>query len=115
LLEIDRRIRAAVLELHGVAPAEGARAGPELPFEVLEAPVLAARAIAALVRPRHLELLEGVAPEVEAQHRRADPLESAGQDLQRLGRLEARDDRGRRPEHADRVARRAGARRRRVL
>ena len=91
------------------------RARAEIAVQVLERAMLAARAVALVVGAGDLELPHAVRPEVEAQHRRRNALEVAGQDLERLGGFEARDDLRGRSEHADRVAGRAGAGRRRLL
>src|SRR5690606_31655678 len=106
-LEIDAFRIALLAQLHGIAAAQRRGTGAQAAIEILELAVLAARTVALLVRGRDLELLEQVAPEIERQHRRRDALEVAGQDLERLGDLEVRDDRGRGPDHADRVAGRA--------
>src|SRR5690606_7507377 len=64
-LEVDAFRVALLAQLHGVAAAERRRARAEAAVEILELAVLAARAVALLVRGRDLELLEHVAPEVE--------------------------------------------------
>ncbi len=90
--EVDAVGLLAVPELHRVAPAQERGARSRLAVEIVEATVLAAAAIAALVRVRDLQVENLVRPKVEVQKRPSDPVEASSQDLERLGHLEVGDD-----------------------
>src|SRR5690606_24335956 len=88
LVEVDSLAVLLVSELHCLPAAERRRARAPLTAEILEDAVLAARAIAVVVRSGDLQLQERVRPEIEAQHRRTHVLETTEQDLQGFGGLE---------------------------
>ena len=98
--------------LHGVAAAQAGRLRALVAFEPFELRALAAGAIDLAQQRRDLDAAADVLPHVDVDQLAVDLVELAGQDLERLGRLEAGDDVDDRAQHAGRLAGAGLARRR---
>src|SRR5436190_17597597 len=91
LLEIEAR-RGAMGDLDGVAAAEAGRLRALLAVEPLEPAVFAARTINLAQQRGDLDAALDVVPNIHVDQVSANLLLVPGEDLERLGRLEAGDD-----------------------
>src|SRR5690606_15906220 len=90
-LEVELHFVLPMRELHGIAAAERGRAGAHLAVQELEVTMLAALAVALLEGAANFQLMNGVSPQVDVEHRWRDAVQVAGEDLKRLDNFEVRN------------------------
>src|SRR5438067_9249162 len=87
--------------LDGITATQAGRVRALLAFQPLEVALPAAGAVDLAQERGDPDALLHVVPDVEIEQVAIDLVEAAGEDLDRLGRLQAGDDVNNRPEHAD--------------